>query len=150
MKLPPGATGFNAPPVDREAEARAFTAVCHHAARTVGGVVSAASHAGVTPNFHTVDIVRSEHPTAVLRHAALPPVAFARPRRPSDLTPTFVDAPDLAAAIGQASQLQILTAEQPDVPLSRADLSALSPHEHRQITYWRPATTDELMVNFWD
>ncbi|MEE3918763.1 hypothetical protein V2I01_10790 [Micromonospora sp. BRA006-A] len=52
MRLPPGATGFHTP--GGRADVRAFTAVCHHAARALGatvtGVTPPASHPASTPS----------------------------------------------------------------------------------------------------
>ncbi|MEV6817103.1 hypothetical protein [Micromonospora sp. NPDC051296] len=149
MKLPPGATGFNPPP-GHQADLRAFTAVCHHAARTIGATVTGVTPAGVTPNFHTIDITHAQHHIAVLRHTALPFIAFARPRAGGDVTITFVDHPDLAAAITTLTDAQVLTVEQLRTPLSQVDLSALDPGEHDQISYWKPTTVGELLFNFWD
>jgi hypothetical protein len=78
MKLPAGATGFDAPTAD-EAQVRAFAAACHHAARTTGGGVTRVIAGGPTPNFHTIEMSHGQQRIAVLRHAALPLAAFADP-----------------------------------------------------------------------
>ncbi|MEV6690945.1 hypothetical protein AB0M35_05680 [Micromonospora sp. NPDC051196] len=149
MKLPPGATGFNPPP-GAQVDLKAFTAVCRHAARTIDATVTGVTPAGVTPNFHTVDIACVQHHIAVLRHTTLPLIAFARPHANGDVMVTFVDHPDLAAALTNLTDAQALTAEQLQTSLSQVDLSALSPHEHDQINYWKPTTVGELLFNFWD
>ncbi|PWU51621.1 hypothetical protein DLJ47_21025 [Micromonospora sp. S4605] len=149
MKLPPGATGFNPGP-GHQADLSAFTAVCHHAARATDATVTGVTPAGATPNFHTVDITHAQHHIAVLRHIALPLIAFARPRVSGDLTLTFTDHRDLAAAITNLTDAQFLTVEQLRAPLAQVDLSALDPHEHDQINYWKPTTVGELLFNFWD
>lgn len=149
MKLPPGATGFN-PPSGAEADLSAFTAVCHHAARAVGATIADVTPAGVTPNFHTVVVADSQHHIAVLRHTALPLIALARPLDNGDVTITFVDQPDLAVAITDLTDAQVLAVEQLQTPLTAVDLSALEPGEHDQIDYWKPATVGELLFNFWD
>ena len=149
MKLPPGATGFHPRPGDR-ADLRAFTAVCHHAARAIDATVTGVTPAGVTPNFHQVDIAHDERHVAILRHATLPIIAFARPGNNGDVTVTFVDHPALAAAIGELTDALILTVEQLQTSLAQADLSALGREEHDQIRHWQPRTVGELMFNFWD
>ncbi|MFF5054009.1 hypothetical protein ACFY1S_12590 [Micromonospora sp. NPDC000663] len=149
MKLPPGATGFNRPP-GTHADLRVFTAVCHHAARAIDATVTGVTPAGVTPNFHTVDIADAPHHIAVLRHITLPFVAFARPHAIGDVTVTFVDHPDLADAINALTRVQALTVDQLQTPLTQVDLGALDPSEHDQISYWRPTTLGELLFNFWD
>ncbi|MEU2661038.1 hypothetical protein ACLQ20_17995 [Micromonospora sp. DT46] len=149
MKLPPGATGFNPPP-GAQADLRAFTAVCHHAARAIDATVTDVTPAGVTPNFHTVDIADAHDHIAVLRHTTLPFIAFARPHVNGDVMVTFVDHPDLAAALTTLTDAQALTAEQLQTALSQVDLNALSRHEHDQINYWKPTTVGELLFNFWD
>lgn len=148
MRLPPGATGFHAP--GARADVRAFTAVCHHAARAIGGTVTGVTPAGVTPSFHTVDIAAARHHVAVLRHVTVPFIAFARPRGGDDATVTFVDHPGLAAVLDTLTDAQVLPADELQTPLSQADLTALDRVELDQIRYWTPATVGELMFNFWD
>jgi hypothetical protein len=119
MKLPPGATGFN-PPSGARADLKAFTAVCHHAARAIDATVTGVTPAGVTPNFHTVDIAEAQHDIAVLRHTTLPFIAFARPHVNDNVTTTFVDHHDLAAALTNLTDAQALTAEQLQTPCHRS------------------------------
>lgn len=47
----------------------------------------------------------------MLRHAALPLVAFAEPRSDGSPTLTSVDRPDLAAAVVAVSDLHVLTVD---------------------------------------
>ncbi|TDW71100.1 hypothetical protein [Kribbella pratensis] len=149
MKLPPGVTGFNAP-LEGEEDLRAFTAVCHHAVRAVGATVTAVTPAGVTPNFHEIDITHNQKQIAVLRHIALPFIAFADARASGDPTVTFVNHDELATAITNLPHAHVLTVDELQIPLSQVDLSALDPHEHDQIDYWKPTTAGELLFNFWD
>ncbi|SIN44807.1 hypothetical protein [Micromonospora cremea] len=149
MKPPPGTTGFN-PRSSHQADSARFTATCHHAARAIGATVTGVTPAGVTPNFHTIDITQAQHHIAVLRHTTLPFIAFARPHANGDVTITFVDHPDLAAAITNLTDVQVLTVNQLQTPLSQVDLSNLHPGEHDQIRYWKPTTAGELLFNFWD
>ncbi|WP_328849014.1 hypothetical protein [Micromonospora zamorensis] len=149
MKLLAGATGFNPPP-GAPADLKTFTAVCHHAARSIDATVTGVMPAGVAPNFYRVDIAHAQHHIAVLRHTTLPFIAFARPQADGDVMVTFVDHPDLAAALTNLTDAEALTAEQLQTSLSQVDLSALSPHEHDQVNYWKPTTVGELLFNFWD
>ncbi|MFG1839570.1 hypothetical protein ACGFH8_14155 [Micromonospora sp. NPDC049175] len=149
MKLPPGVTGVNPPP-GAEADLRVFTAVCRHAARAVDATVTGVTPAGVTPNFHTVDVADDRHRIAMLRHTIVPFIAFARPRTKGDVMLTFVDHPGLAAALTDLTDAQALTVDQLQTPLAQVDLSALDRAEHDQIGYWKPTTVGELMFNFWD
>jgi hypothetical protein len=150
MKLPPGATGFNPRPGD-QADLRAFSAVCHDAARAVDAtVIASVTPAGVTPSFHTLDIAHARPHITVLRHIALPFIAFALPGASGDATVAFVDRPDLAAAITNLTDAEVLPVDQLRTPLSKVDLSALDSHEHDQINYWKPTTVGELLFNFWD
>ncbi len=86
----------------------------------------------------------------MLRHVALPFIAFAGSRAGGDVTVTFVNHRDLATAITNLTDAQVLTVDQLQIPLSQVDLSALDPHEHDQIDYWKPTTVGELLFNFWD
>jgi hypothetical protein len=150
MKLSTGATGFGSGTTHETADLSAFTALCHHAARATNGTVTHVIAAGVTPSFHTINIAHRQHHTAVLRHATLPLLAFAAPRSDGETTLTFLDDHDLAAAITEVSDLQIMTARQLSTPLTQTDLSDLHPSEHNQINYWKPNTVGELLFNFWD
>ena len=59
-----------------EADVRAFTAACHHAARATGGTVTSVIPAGPTPNFHTIEISRTHQPGR--RHPEAPPLSACR------------------------------------------------------------------------
>ncbi|GAB3186899.1 hypothetical protein FHX75_111280 [Micromonospora palomenae] len=149
MKLPPGATGFNPPP-SGQADPRVFAGICQHAARAIDATVAGVAPAGVTPSFHTVDITDPPLHIAVLRHTTLPFIAFACPHANGDVTVTFVDHPDLAAAITNLTDAQVLTVDQLQTSLAQVDLNSLDPGEHHQIGYWKPTTLGELLFNFWD
>lgn len=148
MRLPPGATGFDAP--GGRTDVGAFTAVCHHAARAVGATVTGFTPAGVTPSFHAAGIAHARHHVTVLRHVTVPFIAFARPLADGDINLTFVEHPEFAAALAGLTDTRILTADQLQVPLSQADLSALDRAEHDQIGYWKPATVGDVLFNYWD
>ncbi len=150
MRLPAGATGFQGPPADLEVDVRALATICFHAARALGGTITAVVPASATPNFHSVDFVHDRQHMTVLRHASLPFVAFADPCPPGHTELVFRDHPRLVAAVTQTSDLQVLTTEQLNSPLSAVDLRALHPDEHHQIAYWKPHTVGELLFNFWD
>ncbi len=151
MRLPPGSTGFTAggtagPVVDQ----RAFVAACHHAARLLGGRVTATTTADVTPNFHTAGIVHGDRRVAVLRHAVTSLGALARPLPVGDMSVEFVDDPELADALSPIADFRLLTRAELSLPLSTADTSDLHPAEHAQIRHWQPATVGALLFNHWD
>jgi hypothetical protein len=54
------------------------------------------------------------------------------------------------AQILSAAGYQVLPAAELRQPLTSADLSDLSAHEHEQIRYWKPQTVGELLFNYWD
>ena len=141
--LPRGATGFDAAEVDAGALLRMFGSVCHQAVRAVGGTVLGVTPAGVTPSFHRAEVRHQHRDLAVLRHVALPFVAFTDAE-------SFLDHPDLAAAITSVSELRVLTRADLETPLSRVDLSGLGSAEHDQIAYWQPGTVGDLVFNDWD
>ncbi|MEV0789408.1 hypothetical protein [Kribbella sp. NPDC050459] len=82
--------------------------------------------------------------------AALTEVPRRDARAGGDSTITFVNHHDLATAITNLTDAQVLTVGELQTPLSQVDLSALAPHEHNQIDYWKPTTGGELLFNFWD
>ncbi|MEU8074905.1 hypothetical protein AB0B31_05600 [Catellatospora citrea] len=150
MKLPPGATGFGADSRQSEKDLQALAAVCHHAARRTGGKVTELVPLGATPNFHTATITYPEDSIAVLRHGLLSWLALAKPARPGQAPRDWLDRTDLADAIGEVSDLRILTRAELSQPLTTADLAGLGAAEIKQIAYWRPTTTGDLLFNLWD
>lgn len=152
MKLPAGATGFGPLPGRKaRADTRSFLTACYEAARRTGGQFASTSRAGVTPNFHTAEISYDGEEFAVLRHSWLPLLALARPHDSApSRTPAFTDYPSLANALTEITGMGVLTAAELHTPLARTDLSQLTPAEHRQISYWKPATLGDLLFNFWD
>lgn len=147
MKLPRGATGFDAPA--HEVDLRAFHTACHHAVRVTGGTVTQITGPGPNRNFHTVEIGMDQQRFAVLRHATVPLAAIAGPLD-DDMTFTFGHHPGLAAAITDVIDVHLLTAGELNTLLSRADVDDLGRGEPAQIAYWRPGTVGELLFNFWD
>lgn len=148
--LPRGATGCHPGAAQAPDDLRAFTTLGHYAARATGGTVARVLAAGVTPNYHRVDIAHRQRLTAVLRHATLPLIAFATPPEDGAFTTAFLDHDGLAAAVGAVSGLRVMTAAGLCTPLAQMDLSELHPAEHDQIRYWQPYTVGELLFNFWD
>ncbi|GIF91035.1 hypothetical protein [Catellatospora chokoriensis] len=150
MKLPPGATGFGTDSRQSKKDLQDLAAVCHHAARRTGGAVAELIPLGATPNFHTATITYPDDRIAVLRHGLLPWLALAKPTRPGQAPRDWLDRTELAEAIGEVSDLRILTRDELLQPLGSADLADLAAAEIKQIAYWRPTTVGDLLFNLWD
>ncbi|GIG00825.1 hypothetical protein [Catellatospora citrea] len=150
MKLPPGATGFGAYAHRSEDDLQALAAVCHHAARRTGGTVAELIPLGATPNFHTATITYPDDSIAVLRHGLLSWLALAKPTLPGQAPHDWLDRTDLAEAIGEVSDLRILTRAELSRPLTDADLADLGAAEIEQVAYWRPTTVGDVLFNLWD
>jgi hypothetical protein len=152
MKLQPGATGFGCPKGQVSPDdIRSFVTACYDAARRTGGSVTAAREPGVTPTFHTVVISYEDVHIAVLRHDRLDVIALAQePAHVSTLITAFIDRPAPAEILCQTTDCRILSAADLNSSLSGADLADLSADEHREVSYWQPATIGELLFNYWD
>jgi hypothetical protein len=125
-------------------------AACHSAARRTGGTVAAAWQAAVTPDFDAVLLAYEHERVAVLRHALLNLVAFVEvPGDHVEPPLAFIDRPCLAQILGETGFL-VLAAAELSQPISPADLSHLTAHEHEQIRCWKPSTVGELLFNYWD
>jgi hypothetical protein len=108
----------------------------------------------VTPNFHQGLIGYRDRTVAVVcaRDAAV--LAVAEPRtiefvdgaRESGPL-TFVDVPDLAAALAEVPGFRVLIPAELNGPLDAAAWPELSPSD---ITYWQPASLGEALFNYWD
>ena len=137
---------------------RTFRRVCYEAAaRTVGTVTGFRISDGVTPNFHQAIITYPDRRVAVVCLRDEPVLAVALPRS-LDLTVardrgplTFVDMPDLAAALTDAGTalegLRVLTRADLDGPVSTADWPDVSAGDLR---YWSPGSLWEALFNYWD
>jgi hypothetical protein len=151
MRLPPGTTGFDAPPgTMSDVALRAAMSACYDAARRTSGRVAGVAEPGETPSFHTVLMAYRAARVAVLVHATVPLVAVAAPITAPGTKITFITRPDLAAALTARPALWVLTTEELNTPIEDVDLSALSDKEHALIAQWKPQTVGELAFNYWD
>jgi hypothetical protein len=60
---------------------------------------------------------------------------------------TFVDLPELAAALAQAAEFRVLTTKELDGPIDMAKWPPISRHD---LDYWHPQTLGEVLFNYWD
>lgn len=153
FRLPRGATGFGGSGPVPETDRRVFSAMCHQAARAVGGSVGLITRPGVTPNFHSAVISWDGNQVRLLGHQYVPLLATAMPcPDPGTTLITFVEDPVIRAALDLSPwpACRLLTLEELRTPLSLADCSALDRAEREQARYWNPATAGELIFNYWD
>jgi hypothetical protein len=139
---------------------KAFRRACHEAARRTGGELTEFRISDEpTPNFHQAiityragrwatglaDPAASRNVAVVcLRDAPLMALAvprvirFTSAREAGPLT--FVDLPDLAAALEAAPGFRLLTATELDGPIDKAKWPGISSYDMR---YWQPQTLGE-------
>ncbi|WP_326598158.1 hypothetical protein [Streptomyces sp. NBC_01803] len=86
---------------------------------------------------------------AVLCHRHVPWVAFAVPTEAAASRPRYLSPPTWADHFSWAG-FTVLAPEFLDAPASEADLSALRPVEHEQVSCWKPATIGDIVFNDWD
>jgi hypothetical protein len=147
---------------------KAFRRTCYEAARRTGGELTEFRISDEpTPNFHQAIIAYPERNVAVACVRDTPLLALAVPRV-IEFTParevgplTFVDLPDLAAAVEAASPpgtpptspgcsgpgFRLLTATELDGPIDIAKWPQISRHDMR---HWQPQTLGEGLFNYWD
>lgn len=131
-----------------------FRRVCHQAARQTGGEMLEFRIAdGPTPNFHQGIIIYGDRTVAVVcvRDAALLATAVPRvidfaPARDSGPL-TFIDVPDLAAALADTEEFRLLTLTELDGPVDATEWPSISRDD---IRYWHPASLGEALFNYWD
>jgi hypothetical protein len=125
-------------------DVKAFRRACCQAPRPTGGELTGFRISDEpTPRFHQGIIAYADRTVAVVCVRDTPLLALAVPRV-IEFTParessplTFVDLPDLAAALAQAADLRLLSANELDGPIDMAVRPRISPHELR---YWQPQT----------
>ncbi|MCC5479788.1 hypothetical protein ACFV2N_20510 [Streptomyces sp. NPDC059680] len=137
-----------------QTDLKAFRRACHTAARLAGARAgSGAAHggvrvldAGLCASFDAVDIAG----TVVLAHRRLPVVAFSGAAlEPGSPVREFTAPPPWAGPLADAG-FRLLEPAEPDAPVERVDLSALTEAELKAVRYWRPQTLGELLFNCWD
>ena len=133
---------------------KAFRRVCYMAARRTGGeVVEFRISNEPTPNFHQAVIAYRDRTVAVACVRSTPILAVALPRV-IEFTParecsplTFVDVPDLAAALADASDFRLLSTAELDGP---ADTMTWPWINERDMRYWQPHSLGEALFNYRD
>ncbi|MFR9770566.1 hypothetical protein [Nocardia sp. SC052] len=125
------------------------------AARRTGGTVIEFRLAGnATPNFHQGVIAYHDHHVAVvaLRDSAVLAVADPRVIDFDDAAIesgplTFIEAPDLVAALAEQSGFELLTTAELAQPF---DAAAWPELDRDDVRYWRPQTVGDALFNYWD
>ncbi|GAA2672578.1 hypothetical protein Apa02nite_096490 [Actinoplanes palleronii] len=133
---------------------KAFRRACYEAARRTAGELTEFRISGEpTPNFHQAIITYSSRNVAVVCVRDAPLMALAVPRV-IGFTPereagplTFVDLPDLAAALEVAPGFRLLTAAELDGPIDKAKWPGVSQYDMR---HGQPQTLGEGLFNYWD
>lgn len=133
---------------------KAFRRVCYEAARRTGGDLTEFRISGhVTPNFHQGIVAYADRTVAVVCVRDAPLLAIAVPRV-IEFTParesgplTFLDLPDLAAALTDAAGFRLLTAAELNGPIDTVKWPRISRTDMR---YWQPQTLGEGLFNYWD
>jgi hypothetical protein len=133
---------------------KAFRRVCHEAASRTGGTVTEFRiSTEVTPNFHQGIIAYPDRTAAVVCVRDTPLLAIAAPRV-IEFAPTresgpltFVDLPELAAALALAPKFRLLTAAELDGPIDMAQWPGISRYD---IRHWQPRSLGEALFNYWD
>jgi hypothetical protein len=135
-------------------DVKAFRRACYEAARRTSGELAEFRISDEpTPNFHQAIIAHPDGNVAVVCVRDTPLLALAVPRV-IDFTPardagplTFVDRPDLAAALEATPGFRLLTATELNGPIDTAKWPRINRYDMR---FWQPRTLGEALFNYWD
>ncbi|WP_410616589.1 hypothetical protein [Amycolatopsis sp. lyj-109] len=134
---------------------REFRRACHEAARRTGGrVVEFRVADEVTPNFHQGVLDHRGRRLSIVctRDRTEPVVAIARPRAIDGTAVemgalTFVEAPELVAALAEFPAFRVLTPAELAGPFDARTWPGYHPAD---LKYWAPADLGEVLFNYWD
>ncbi|MCM4085136.1 hypothetical protein [Paractinoplanes hotanensis] len=135
-------------------DVKAFRRGCYEAARQTGGELTDFQVGNEpTPSFHQAIITYSDRNVAVVCVRDAPLMALAEPhvleflpaRTAGSLT--FVDLPELAAALTEVPGFRLLSVAELGEPVDAARCPQISQHDLR---YWQPQTLGEALFNYWD
>jgi hypothetical protein len=133
---------------------KAFRSACHEVAQRTGGELTEFRISDdPTPNFHQAIIAYPHRKVAVacvretlLLALAVPRVIEFTPAR--EMGPlTFVNLPNLAAALEGLPGFRLLTTAELDGPINIATWPQINRNDMR---YWQPQTLGEARFNYWD
>jgi len=145
--LQTGITGFDSTTQVPAAQLkRAVYAAAQAAGAKVGEVRPAA---GVTPNFHQVDVDFGSRTLVVLCNRHVPVVAFADQVDGMEIE-RFLGAPVDFAATMVASGFDVGDVAELNRRVTSGDLKMLSPTEQDQAKYWKPERVGDIIFNWWD
>ncbi|MCC2274912.1 hypothetical protein LKL35_05605 [Streptomyces sp. ET3-23] len=150
FQLKHGATGFrdsSTPPLP-ETDPTVCRTAWHAAARTARGHVQGLAERQYPQNFHTGTINDRDGTHVALFHAHYPLIAFVGDRRHC-YTDEFQDPPTWAVTLNDFG-FAVLTASLLLLPPERAEATALSAVEWKQIKRWQPETLGAMLFNSWD
>lgn len=133
---------------------KAFRGVCYKAARQTDGEVAEFRISNEpTPNFHQGIIAYSDRTVAVVRVRDAPLLAVALPRV-IEFAPTresgpltFVDVPNLAAALAKAPEFRLLSGTELHGPVDTVKWPQIG---KRELRHWQPRSLGEALFNYWD
>jgi hypothetical protein len=137
MGFPDGFTGFyrlgEAP--HPSVDVRIFKSTCYAAARLLDGRVVEFSFAHVIPNFHSAifEWGHEPHRVALLCNQAYYIVAFCKPWLPDCCLNEYVDAAELASALAQVSDWQVLSKAEVETVLDEAAIQSMSDMDRKVV-----------------
>lgn len=92
---------------------------------------------GITPNFHSVLVMKANHSILILGHGTYPIIAFSEPLTRNTYQLHFVDCKSIAQVITRYfPQAIVATSEELKQRLTPAKLTQLGIAELNQIQYW--------------
>jgi hypothetical protein len=152
MVLPRGITGFFGAsiPAPPGTDFRAFKALCHEAARRLGGTVLIVELDRTARNFHYAALSFRDRTVAILCNAHFPVVGFARPRQGDSIALSFIDVPELAEVVEELGGYGLLSAAELNARPDDESLSGLAATEIEQVRYWDPERIGDIIFNYWD
>lgn len=132
-----------------------FRRTCYVGARSTGAtLLEFRLSSGAMPGFDQCLLDWRGRTVAVVRTVAAAVLAIAEPRvidfalGHGEWGPlTFVDVPELVAALAEQSEFQVLTPAELDGPFDHAAWPHVTAYD---VKYWKPANLGEALFNYWD
>jgi len=149
--LPPGITGFSDPSKPlRAVDPKAFGAACRLAANMEHGRVENLDLNPLARSYYAATVRTRTDYVSVLCNSVYPFLAFVPPNSLGFTELAFVIPVNLASLFARLTEFQPLDADWLKTTPQPEMLTALAPVELKQLKYWRPRRTGDVIFNHWD
>ncbi|WP_404466893.1 hypothetical protein [Planococcus rifietoensis] len=150
MELPNGITGFTDATSGElpKTDGKPFKQLCFTLSFRSSIQFISFTAAGQSSNYHCAEMIVDGHTVFILLNAHFPYLAFASAFRSESFD--FIDCTDWSEVFSPS--YHVLSVAELNVPLDAEQLKTvqLNKAELKQVAYWKPNTTGQLIFNHWD